>query len=78
MMMDDDFASLAAQLADITPPTDVIDFTGCTWGEMATHKHRIEERLYELKEMLSPRTDEGRELHSERAALIVAMRQRSR
>lgn len=77
-MTDDDLDALDAQLADIAPPADVIDFTGCTWGEMANHKHRIDERLYELKEMLTPRTDEGRGLHSQRAAVIVAMRQRSR
>lgn len=76
-MGNDDLASLESQLADIGPPADVVDFTGCTWAEMCNHKYRIDDRLYELKEMLAPRTDEGRELHSERAALLIAMRSRS-
>lgn len=77
-MTDDDLAALDAQLADITEPADVVDFTGCTWGELAAHKFRIDDRLGDLREMLAARTEEGRELHSQRAALIVVMRERSR
>lgn len=70
---DDDWAS---RLADLDEPADVIDVTVISNHEIMIRFSRVRERLYELNEMEHPSTDEGRELHSLRSAILVEMSKR--
>lgn len=82
---DDDavLAGLFGQLGDLDEPTDTVDFTKLTDLEISERFNAVRDRLNELDQMHSDTglskvasTPEGRELHSERAALLVEMSKR--
>lgn len=66
---------LEAQLADIAEPT-VVDVTTLNVAELVTRLEETRQNLFKLGEMLDPKTDQGRELHSTRAALLIELRKR--
>lgn len=82
---DDDavLAGLFGQLGDLEAPTDAVDFTKLTDLQISTRFNEVRDRLNELDQMHSDTglsnvesTPEGRELHSERAALLIEMSRR--
>lgn len=76
---DDDDAVLAAmfeQLTDIKEPDAATDYTKLTDVQVSHAFNDVRDRLLHLGEMQEPKTDEGRDLHSKRAALLVVMADR--
>ena len=62
---------LSDQLADIPMPTDVEDVTMLDNIELLERRIRVRNTLYDRGEMFEAVTDEGRRLHSLRAAYLV-------
>lgn len=81
-MSDDgfDWDALEKDVAgQVESPDDVVDVTKLTDLEALTRFHEVTEELKTLpggREILIPRTDRGRELHSLRAALRVTLAER--
>lgn len=80
---DDALAGLFGQLSDLEVPADAVDFTKLTDLQISERFNAVRDRLNELDQMHSDTglskvasTPEGRELHSERAALLVEMSKR--
>lgn len=61
---------------DLALPVDVVDYTTKNRLELSVLLQEVTDKLYEREEMLQPSTDEGRRLHSERAALLIALKTR--
>lgn len=55
--------------------TESVDTTTMTALELSSAYSKVRTELLELEEMLEARTDRGRELHVQRAALIFALRE---
>lgn len=72
---DDAFRALM-QDVDIPIPTDVVNVSLLDEAELNKRFTFCKQELYEMGEMLRPKTERGRELHSERAAYLVEMRRR--
>lgn len=75
--IDDQFRALTEGLdAEIPPPTDVVSV--CMLDELGLSRrfNEVRQALLNMSEMVDPKTEKGRELHSERAALIIEMRRR--
>lgn len=72
---DDLFAQLEAELGDMVVD-DVQDVTALDTHDLMTRYHAVERELRTLQELHFPRTREGRDLHSERAAYQVELRKR--
>jgi len=72
---DDEFQRLMDGL-DLTIPTNVESVTMLDEVELSRRFNDCKQQLLRRGEMISPKTDEGRELHSLRAAYIVEMRRR--
>lgn len=68
-----DWDALEADLGTIETPDDVDDATKLSKIEILDRVNAIDQELRDLSEMLHPRTDRGRELHSLRAALRVTL-----
>lgn len=68
-------ADLESQFEDIEEPwaESVRDFSDL---ELSGRFNEVRSRLIELNEMQDPRTEEGRELHSLRAAYLIEMARR--
>lgn len=76
-MTTDPFDAIVADLDfDIEVPEDVVDVTALNDVDLSKLHTRNRQQLLELGEMLAPRTDAGRVLHSERVSLMVEMRKR--
>lgn len=80
---DDDLTALMAQLDDLAEPDDVVDFTKLSDVQVSERFNEVRDRLLQLDQMHSDTglskvesTPEGRDLHSERAALLVEMSKR--
>ncbi len=69
---DDLFADMAAQLADVEIPTET-DYASWSMPELIDELSRLDEVLMARSELLAPTTQEGRELHSQRGAIVVIM-----
>ena len=74
MTTDDIFADLAAQL-DFDEP-EVEDFTKLNLFELGNELIKIDEQLQALGQSINPHTDAARELHSRRAAIVVAIHEK--
>lgn len=72
---DETFRALM-QDVDIPIPTDVVNVALLNEAELNTRLTQIKQELYNLKEMWHPRTEKGRDLHSQRNAITVEMRKR--
>lgn len=73
----DPFDAIVADLDfAIETPEDVVDATALSDPDLAVTLSRCKQELLKLGEMLSPRSERGRELHSERVSLVVEMRRR--
>lgn len=72
---DDIFAGMMAEL-DIVEPTDVVNVALLDEVELSSRYNSCKQKLFELGEMLHPKTQQGRDLHSERAAYLVELRRR--
>lgn len=74
-----DDAALFAELEGIFDEVseyEVVDVTKFGDEELLSQFHSITREIKNRHEVLAPRTDEGRELHSLRAAMSVELRQR--
>jgi hypothetical protein len=74
-----DFEALAAEMeAEFGDPndTDVVNVQRLDTEGLSARYHDVTNELLEMGEALKPRTAEGRELHSLRAALWVEMTHR--
>lgn len=75
--MDDEILNqLESQLGEIE--VEGTDYTKLDYVELVDEADRLRERLLDIGEMLAPRTAEGRELHSQRVAVIVALARRKK
>jgi hypothetical protein len=72
---DEIFAGLMADL-DLQEPTDVVNVALLDEVELSRRYNAVKQALLEKKEMLHPKTQEGRDLHSERASYLLEMRRR--
>lgn len=70
-------AAMAAQLDDIEEPESV-DYTTLSESALSAAFNEVRDRLIAIGQMQGdPTTDEGRELHSKRAALLIEMSKRN-
>lgn len=74
-MTDED--NVRALLDGLEEPNDIVDVQALSTMELLTYHQAIRKQLYELGEMLEPRTDKGRDLHSQRTACIIELRRRN-
>lgn len=72
----DAWDELQNQLEDVAEPEDVIVVKDLNDNELVLRFSSVREELYSLDEMVFPRTDRGRELHSIRSAILVEMSNR--
>lgn len=76
-MTDFDFADMAAQLADIGVD-DTDDMTAWDTLELNLELRRLDKALADRKELLHPTTQEARDMHSRRGAVVVALHRRGK
>lgn len=76
MTSDEIFNDLASQLNFDEP--EVEDFSKLSIYELNEKFIEIDGELQELGQSLNPTTEEARELHSRRAAIVVAMHEKRR
>lgn len=76
MTDDEALAGLFSQLNDINP--EVEDLSKLTTPELAERRDALDRRLSELDQLLelNPHSQEARDLHSERGAVIIELRKR--
>lgn len=72
---DEIFRSLMEDV-DFEEPKGIIDYTKLETIELSRRLNHIKQELFDRKEMMDPRTDEGRDLHSERAAILIELHKR--
>ncbi len=72
---DDLFTRLEAELGEQVVD-DVEDVTALDTLDLMTNFHTVERELRTLQELHFPRTREGRDLHSKRAAYQLELRKR--
>lgn len=70
---EDDFESIARQLADLEEPSDVEDVSRVGIEQLGIRLAGLDRQLADMGELREPKTDEGRQLHSLRAAYLVQM-----
>lgn len=68
-----DWDALESEMAVHPEDEPVIDITALGDIELLDSFHAVDRELRGLSEMLHPRTDRGRELHSLRAALRITL-----
>lgn len=74
-MTDED--NVRGLLESLEEPTDVVDLSVMDDLELLGYHQGIRKALYDLDEMHGePRSDEGRELHSRRAACMIELSRR--
>lgn len=61
---------------DLTVPTNVEDVSLLNEVELSSRYNKCKQDLLERGEMIDPKTDTGRELHSQRTAYLLEMRRR--
>lgn len=72
---EDALAELDGQFDEVSAP-EVTDYSALSYVDLVNEFHRIRQALLDIGEMLSPRTAAGRELHSQRGAVMVALANR--
>lgn len=72
---EDAFAAFEAQMRDVVA-TEVTNVTLLDETTLLNRYHEITQTLMDRKEALRPSTDEGRDLHSQRAALRIELSRR--
>ena len=72
------YASIAAQLGDVEIPTDVEDLSELNLLELTNRLEELDAELKSIGELLQTTTECGRELHSRRTAVIVALKTRKK
>lgn len=72
---DEIFAGLMAGL-DLQEPVDTVNVALLDEVELSKRYNAVKQSLLERGEMLNPKTQEGRDLHSERAAYLLELRRR--
>lgn len=73
---DDILKQLAAQLGTLEEPEDVEDVTKIPDPELGVRVQEIDAQLVEAGQLLQPTTQEARDLHSLRGALLIEMSKR--
>lgn len=73
---DDDVWSALEDIFNEFDDGDVIDVTKLDDEALRSQFNSLTEKIKARREVIEPRTDEGRELHSLRAAMSVELRQR--
>lgn len=68
-------ARLEAEFTDIDT-SDVEDVTKLEGGALLRQFALVERQLRDIGEMMQPHSEDGRELHSRRAAYLIEMRRR--
>lgn len=69
------FAEIAGVL-DGVDTTGTLDVTQLSTTDLLTKQDELTERLIEIRQLLEPQTAEGRELHSQRSAVVVELHRR--
>lgn len=62
---------------EFTEPTDILDVTALSDVELLNLERELVEQLKQRGEMLNTTTDEGREIHSRRAAVRIELARRN-
>lgn len=71
-MSDDDvLADMEKQLNEVDIPIDQLNVQELSDLQLTQELAETRTKLYDIKEMMHPKTDEGRSLHSRRAALLI-------
>lgn len=70
-----DFESIVEGV-ELEYPTDFVNYASLTDLELMLAYDSVRTQLLDLKEMINPKTREGRDLHSERAAMLVEINRR--
>lgn len=74
---EDVLAGLEEQLADLVlDPGDTTNVRELSPKDLLARFAAVERKLREMAELMVPRTQEGRDLHSQRAAYLVELRRR--
>lgn len=74
-----DDSGLFAQLEGIFDTVDnegVINYTEWTDEALLDEYHEVMDEIREIAEVLSPRTQQGRDLHSQRYAVLLELQKR--
>lgn len=74
---DDVLAAMEAQLDDLEVPEDIENVQKIPSPELTMRVQHIDSKLSSMGELRQPRTQEGRDLHSTRAALLVELARRN-
>lgn len=61
---------------ELTVPTDVEEVALLSEVELSSRFHKVRQDLLARGEMMDPKTDTGRELHSKRVAYMLEMQRR--
>ena len=69
-------AGLAESLGELEEPTDVVDVSKLSIAQLLARFAQVRQALYERREMMEPTTQLGRDLQSERVALLLEMNNR--
>jgi hypothetical protein len=72
----DDFDQIMSGV-ELEEPEDVIDFSELDRNELLDLYHSLTKRLLDLGQTIDPKTNEGRETHSQRAAAVVELHKRN-
>ncbi len=73
---DDIFASMKEQLSDIEIPKEESPVDKLSLKEIYAEVEKIRQKLLKNKEMFTPISEESRQLHSRRAALLIEINRR--
>lgn len=76
-MTDFDFSNMAAQLAG-AGADDIEDLSAWDTLELHDELRRLDRELSARRELLHPSTQEARDMHSRRGALVVILRNRGK
>lgn len=75
--INEEFNKLMAGITlDLPDARDIVNVSLLSDVELSSRYNQCRQDLLAIGEMMEPKTDKGRELHSERAAYIVEMRRR--
>ena len=72
---DDLFADIVAGL-DLHEPKDTVNAQSLSNAQLSAVFNEVRDQLIQMGEMMEPKTDVGRDLHSRRAAYLIEMSRR--
>jgi hypothetical protein len=67
----DAFNALIAGFGDVAPPEEVVDYSKWSLVELDNELVEIDNQLTAVGELMQPKTEYGRTLHSKRAAIVI-------